>query len=202
VSAECPNCRRPIPGIRLFFKSLWSRWRCEGCGSLLGVDVRRRWLATIPWAVVLFLLLGVLRVTNLGYAIAVPMIIAVGMLNYFLFDRAVVHERAGFRCRQCGYDLQGQVESRCPECGSEFDSSELAAYVARGPQVLSGVPRQRFELVFMVIASAVTLALIGGLLYTRAARLPAIGARPPAPPVTIPADTAEQSIPPAAPGPR
>lgn len=187
MSAECPNCRRPIPGLGLFFKSLWSRWRCEGCGSLLGIDVRRRLLATIPWAVILFLLVGVLRVTNLGYAIALPMIIAAGMLNYILFDRAVVHERAGFRCRRCGYDLQGQVEPRCPECGSEFDRAELAAYVARGSQVRSGAPRQRSELVFIVIASALTLALIGGLIFTRTARFPTIGARPPAPPTMVPA---------------
>ena len=25
-------------------------------------------------------------------------------------------------CIKCGYDLRGQVESRCPECGSSFDA--------------------------------------------------------------------------------
>lgn len=28
-------------------------------------------------------------------------------------------------CRECGYDLEGLPESRCPECGSSFDPEEL-----------------------------------------------------------------------------
>jgi hypothetical protein len=28
-------------------------------------------------------------------------------------------------CRNCGYDLRGQVEPRCPECGTPFDSKLL-----------------------------------------------------------------------------
>jgi len=29
-------------------------------------------------------------------------------------------------CIECGYDLRGQVEPRCPECGKEFDPGLLA----------------------------------------------------------------------------
>jgi rubrerythrin len=30
--------------------------------------------------------------------------------------------RLGHRiCIECGYDLRGQVEHRCPECGTQFD---------------------------------------------------------------------------------
>ena len=28
-------------------------------------------------------------------------------------------------CLNCGYDLRGQVEPRCPECGSEFDPDSI-----------------------------------------------------------------------------
>ena len=29
-------------------------------------------------------------------------------------------------CVVCGYDLRGQVEARCPECGQSFDPDLLA----------------------------------------------------------------------------
>ena len=35
-------------------------------------------------------------------------------------------ERMGL-CRECGYDVRGQVEARCPECGTEFDARKLVA---------------------------------------------------------------------------
>lgn len=28
-------------------------------------------------------------------------------------------------CQHCGYDLRGQVEARCPECGREYDAGLL-----------------------------------------------------------------------------
>jgi hypothetical protein len=28
-------------------------------------------------------------------------------------------------CIKCGYDLRGQIEPRCPECGTEFDAALL-----------------------------------------------------------------------------
>ena len=34
-------------------------------------------------------------------------------------------------CMHCGYDLRGQEEARCPECGQEFDA-ELVGGGARG----------------------------------------------------------------------
>lgn len=142
--------------MRLFLTPAWGRWRCDGCGSVLGISVRRRVLATIPWVGILFVLIGVLRITRLGYAIAIPMLLAAGILNYFLFDRPVLHERTGFRCRRCGYDLQGQVEGRCPECGTEFELAELAAHRASGRRKLPAVSRARTWI-------ALAVALILGL---------------------------------------
>lgn len=175
MPVECPNCRQPIPRIRLFLTAAWGRWRCSGCGALLGIDVRRRLLATIPWVGILFFLMFVARITSLGYAIAVPMLLAAGMLNYFLFDRAVVHERTGFRCRGCGYDLQGQVEPRCPECGSEFDLTELATHKAGGPKAPPATPWYRSALAVTLVMSIALILTIAGIIHlkvvrTRAAR--------------------------------
>jgi len=36
------------------------------------------------------------------------------------FDHA-----AAYPCASCGYDLRGQVEPRCPECGLQFDPEQL-----------------------------------------------------------------------------
>jgi len=43
-----------------------------------------------------------------------------------LIEQAVKIGSAGRpRCRKCGYDLRGQRELRCPECGTEFDEAIL-----------------------------------------------------------------------------
>jgi hypothetical protein len=137
---------------------------------LLGVDIKRRLLATIPWIAILFFLLQILHITRLGLLIATPTIVVAGLFNFFLFDRAVVHERTGFRCRKCGYDLQGQTESRCPECGLEFDSAELAAYRAKPDMPRKSPSRFGFRIATALIIGIITALLITGLLCFRATR--------------------------------
>ena len=171
MPVECPNCRQSIPRIRLFVTPAWGRWRCGSCGSLLGIDVRRRLLATIPWVGILFFLIFVVRITSLGLVIAVPMIIAAGILNFFLFDRAVVRDRTGFRCRECGYDLQGQVEARCPECGAEFDLAELAAHQADGSEYRPVASWSKFRLALTIVVGVAVLLLTVGVMYLRSARV-------------------------------
>ena len=186
---ECPNCREPVPRMRLFFTTAWGRWPCKACGTLLGVDLRRRFLATIPFAVILILLIKVLRITDLGIPISVPVIIGAGLLNFFIFDRAVVRERTGFRCRRCGYDLRGQTEGRCPECGLDFDFEALTAH--RGePASQPRVVRLRWRIVTGVIVGGLTLLLIAGLMYLRAAK-----ARKAVPPVVAPQPVAPTANP-------
>lgn len=125
LTSECPVCRRPISRFRTFTRTAWSRWRCEGCGSLLGVSLKWRLLATIPWIVLILLMLAVLDIMSLGIAIGLPALIVVGMANYMLLERIIVVERCGFRCKGCGYDLRGQVQPACPECGRQFDDEEI-----------------------------------------------------------------------------
>ncbi|MFH1417761.1 MAG: hypothetical protein ABII12_05670 [Planctomycetota bacterium] len=168
---ECPNCHKPIPRLSLFVKAMWTRWRCAGCGALLGIDVRRRLLAVVPWIGILALLLFVVRITTLAYPLALLIVCIAGVLNFCLFDRVVVHERTGFRCRQCGYDLQGQTEGRCPECGAKFDMDGLSAHKAAGATALPKVSRLRSALVTVVVACLLTGLFVAGILFARAARV-------------------------------
>lgn len=122
---ECPVCRTPLRWTYIL-RTLWSRWRCAHCGSLLGVDVKRRLLAAGVGAGVI--LAGSITLTRAGWSdLAAPFLM---LLFYFpvllVIDRVNVIERCGFRCRTCGYDLRGQVAPRCPECGREFDADERA----------------------------------------------------------------------------
>ena len=56
--------------------------------------------------------------------LALLIMVAVLVPHFAFFERARVLERKGFRCRQCGYDLQGQEASRCPECGAKLDPAD------------------------------------------------------------------------------
>src|SRR5262245_50529812 len=40
---------------------------------------------------------------------------------------------AGLHCLHCGYDVQGLPEPRCPECGCEFNPTDLVIEKYRKP---------------------------------------------------------------------
>ena len=44
---------------------------------------------------------------------------------YIRFVRRYLQERGIAVCLNCGYDLRGQRDPRCPECGREFDANLL-----------------------------------------------------------------------------
>lgn len=125
--ATCPNCKEPIPWHRLFLTTAWGSWRCGKCNSLLGVNVKRR-LVLVFVAVFLALLLAGWASRRFPTVADTPVMLgvfaAVLVIHFLCFERARLIERCGFRCQSCGYDLQGQVEPRCPECGREFDAGE------------------------------------------------------------------------------
>ena len=44
---------------------------------------------------------------------------------YTRFVRRYLQDRGVAVCLKCGYDLRGQIEPRCPECGQAFDARLL-----------------------------------------------------------------------------
>jgi hypothetical protein len=166
--AECPVCRQPLRWTYLL-RTWWSRWPCDRCGSLLGVDRKRRLLSILP--IVLLALPVSVYLTRSGWPdlIALPVALILWLPCFLLLERAVVLERRGVRCRQCGYDLRGQTAPRCPECGQEFDAAERA-YLETGV-FPSGPVRRRSRAWFAIplLLFAVTLTgLAVGITHYRA----------------------------------
>jgi len=166
--AECPVCRQPLRWTYLL-RTWWSRWPCDRCGSLLGIDRKRRLLSILP--IVLLALPVSMYLTRSGWPdfIALPVILILWLPWFLLLERVAVLERLGFRCRQCGYDLRGQTVPRCPECGQEFDAVERA-YLETGV-FPSGPVRRRSRAWFAIplLLFAVTLTgLAVGITHYRA----------------------------------
>ncbi len=42
-------------------------------------------------------------------------------------------------CRTCGYDLRGQTQPRCPECGRHFDPQDPTTYAFRPQRIPIGL---------------------------------------------------------------
>ncbi len=169
--AECPVCRQPLRWTYLL-RTWWSRWPCDRCGSLLGVDRKRRLLSILP--IVLLALPVSVCLTRSGWPdlIALPVALILWLPCFLLLERAVVLERRGVRCRQCGYDLRGQTAPRCPECGQEFDAAERA-YLETGV-FSSGPVRRRSRAWFAIplLLFAVTLTgLAVGITHYRAVQV-------------------------------
>jgi predicted nucleic acid-binding Zn-ribbon protein len=168
MPAECPNCRVRIPFLGTFTKTLWSRWECAQCGSLLAIDVKRRLLGAAMCGAVPFLIIFISRRMGLNYQHVMPsIIIVIGVVLYFL-DSVVVIERTGHRCRRCGYDLQGQIDARCPECGEAFDVTKAGA-VRRSRRSL-GRRRAVDRVIVAVMIGLVVLNLLGLYVLRRAQR--------------------------------
>ncbi len=88
-----------------------------------------------------------------SYAIMGVSLIA---LIYF-FEKIIVIDRRAFTCMECGYDLQGLPDARCPECGTAFDPSELARIRAR-IGLPEKTPHNRWIAVIVVILLSMSVA--------------------------------------------
>lgn len=65
----------------------------------------------------------------------------------------------GLRCPQCGYNLTGLAEPRCPECGAAFDWAQVRAAAHRGPAIAFERARGWRKLpAFFLTAATVLLA--------------------------------------------
>lgn len=64
-------------------------------------------------------------------------------------------------CLKCGYDLQGQKEHRCPECGNEFDPADPTTFADSRP------PRIRLRPILLALCNRyVSAALVLALATT------------------------------------
>lgn len=119
---RCPNCNESIPPT-IVFKATHT---CVSCGCLLGFRTTSEILAFGIW-VVFVILIGAGR-SNLfdwpWYA-ACPTLAMTYLLSRYLFEQFVVRVRPGLTCLECGYDLKGLPENRCPECGTPFPESAI-----------------------------------------------------------------------------
>ena len=160
---ECPVCRAPLNAVRTNFRPAWSRWRCGGCGSLIGMDTPRRLLALAIWVGVLF---GWIFMTRRSGAPEWLSLTALGLLCFVTIafvDRVIVIERVGFHCLGCGYDLRETTDGQCPECGETIDEELrrrviLAAERAERP---GATPLARWGWFIAIVLVALTLLAVG-----------------------------------------
>lgn len=128
-SRDCPVCGEPVHWSRYWLRA-WAltKWSCPKCRSLLGFDRNRRWLTAIPVG----LAAGLYEFMQSRYSalVALP-VLFVGAAATGLLDRVTVVANRNTRyCATCRYDLTGTLRAgigRCPECGREIASEQLAA---------------------------------------------------------------------------
>ncbi|HNQ23773.1 MAG TPA: alpha-L-fucosidase [Phycisphaerae bacterium] len=190
---ECPVCHHAIDVVRFLLKR--PPWSCAGCASLLTPSPIRRHLARLPAVA------AMLIVTGYGYEpvraawgpaaaaigsllVCIPVMLLVWLPVCVLLDRALVSTRRGFRCQNCSYDLRGQTQPRCPECGRVFSEVESAQmYVADPTTIVQRIaPRGRYVwwTLYLVLVVALLACVMTTLLMWRNATL-----RNAAPPVSM-----------------
>jgi hypothetical protein len=121
----------PEEADRVFFEFSWNRrwgWTVPAAGAA-GTLLLARGASVIPW-------------TTLGLSrdvVAVLVIVLVVLWNAVIVGlwhrlirtplrhhlREELVTRGVVICLDCGYDLRGQIEPRCPECGKPFDKRLL-----------------------------------------------------------------------------
>jgi len=144
---------RICPGEILFLDTAEERFRVYRRGLKALLTDWRTWIAVITVSVVLILLSSLVDALTLHggrrgdwsigaleldlalviHIAIVPLIFCAlmyimyrrwmqGFLRQYLSDHGIPI------CQKCGYDLRGQTEPRCPECGAAFGEETLGAH--------------------------------------------------------------------------
>ncbi len=134
---------RTSPREILLLATAAERNRAYGLGTLAFLKNRRTWVAFIGYSIPLVLLsaamqeltLDVARTRGLTFAeVLLGMYLACGIVLVVIplmfvryrkwmrvFLRQYLNDLGIPICQDCGYDLRGQVNPRCPECGTEIE---------------------------------------------------------------------------------
>ena len=180
---ECPNCREPVSFWRSIRTTAWGRYPCKLCGSILGVSFPHRMMALLPWVGLLGVFFGLLKWHTMGMHVYLPVMVGTLLLCFYFFEKVVLIERRAFTCKQCGYDLHGLTESRCPECGTKFDPAEKQRVLERIGQP---PPKSRHLWIILLLLVILTAGVVANLVvYSRNRARPA----PPPAPVSQPSPT-------------
>jgi hypothetical protein len=76
----------------------------------------------------------------------------------------VAEEEAALSCPACDYDLRGQIEPRCPECGLRFSSLDELEEAARSAKRLyNRVLRSRLR-VAILLGGAFAASFVAGMI--------------------------------------
>lgn len=133
---KCPNCTRQT-SPKFFSRSfgIWSKWRCETCGSLVRIDKGRRVLLACANGAIFMTLITLLKLIEPPKFLIMPIasicmgIMLVWAAVWMRSERLQIVERGDAYCGDCGYNLRGNTSRICPECGTsipERDDDVLA----------------------------------------------------------------------------
>jgi hypothetical protein len=166
----CPVCRTSLPWLKTFFRPAWARWECAHCGSIIGIDTRRRTIAIGAWLAVLFAWILWMRKAGIPMPVVLIGLLALCYITITFIDRVIPIEIRGVRCRGCGYDLRQCRDAQCPECGTVIDD-EIQTRIQTGdhdrPLTVPHAPRQRWLLILLIVVGSASLLAAGVLLGIR-----------------------------------
>jgi hypothetical protein len=184
MSRECPNCREPVSFIRAFRTTAWGTFRCKACGSVLGISFPWRMVAAGVFIGVFMVLLLVVRVQAYGTPVTVAAAVLTFAFIFYVLEKVVLVDRRAFTCKECGYDLRGLPEHRCPECGTGFDPTERERILAR---IGSPPPKTRYR--WLAIAFVILMMLLAAANTYFHGRFTKTGLAPTTAPTAVQADT-------------
>jgi len=180
MALECPVCRARVSFFRAFRTTAWGRFPCASCRSILGIDVKRRFMTLIPFIPAMLLLTTVIPLRQYGGIwLFYGTVIVTFLLLLRLCERIVVIDERAFNCRHCGYDLRGLTEPRCPECGTSFDPTEKERILARAGDP---TPLARYRWILPVLIVLLGALIVFGTYLANRPRGPLPTAAPGAPP--------------------